>query len=397
MRILHITPSVAPQSYGLGQVAINLVKAQRKLSQHAVAWCLDSEHERLAATERWGLAPDALRSFKRVGPELTRWSPELLRAAKNEGQQFDVVHQHGIWTGLSYVTKTFATVLRRPTVVAPHGSLERSVLTKSSWKKRLASHLYEAANLRGASCLHATAEPEVDDFRQYGLTNPIALIKNGVSDEWLQREGNGAHFREAHSIPIDRRIVLFMSRIAPKKGVPMLLKAWAALDGMRARWLLVIIGGDEDGHKRECESLARQLAVENSVRFLEPIFGQGKRDSFAAAELFVLPTYSEGLPMVVLDSLGAGVPAIVTRGAAWGDLETYGCGWWVETSEEGIRRALQSAMNLPPEKLREMGVAGRSLVASRYNWLKLAEQTIQLYGWLAKEEAKPDFVSTTRN
>ena len=65
------------------------------------------------------------------------------------------------------------------------------------------------------------------------------------------------------------------------------------------------------------------------------------------------------------------------------------------TSEEGVRRALQSAMNLPPEKLREMGVAGRSLVASRYNWLKLAEQTIQLYRWLAKKEAKPDFVSTT--
>ena len=247
-----------------------------------------------------------------------RWSSELFRTAKEEGQQFDVVHGHGIWTGLSYVTKTFATLLRRPTVVAPHGSLERSVLTKSSWKKRVASRLYETANLKRASCLHATAEPEIDDFRRYGLINPIALIKNGVSDEWLKQEGNGARFREAYSVPADRRLVLFMSRIAPKKGLPMLLKAWADLDGRRPRWLLVIIGGDEDGHKKECERLARQLVVENSVRFLEPMFGQGKRDSFAAAELFVLPTYSEGLPMVVLDSLGAGVPAIVTRGAAWG-------------------------------------------------------------------------------
>lgn len=375
---------------------MNLVKAQQTLNQDPVIWCLDPEQERLSAAERWRFATNIVRSFRRAGPALTGWSWELLRTAKEEGRQFDVVHQHGIWTGLSHVTNTLATRLGRPTVVTPHGSLERSVLAKSRWKKRLASWLYETANLRGASCLHAVAEPEIDDFRQYGLTNPIALIKNGVSDEWLQREGNGALFREDYSIPADRRILLFMSRIAPKKGLPMLLKAWGALEGRRPRWMLVIIGGDEDGHRKECESLARQLGVGGSVRFLEPIFGQRKRDPFAAAELFVLPTYSEGFPLVVLESLGAGVPAIVTRGAAWADLATYDCGWWVETSVEGIQGALESALNLPPERLREMGEAGRSLVARRYNWLTLAEETIRLYRWLATGSAKPEFVSTIR-
>ncbi len=393
LRILHLTPSIAHGSYGLGQVAVNLVKAQQKLNEDPVIWCLDSEPEKRAEAEAWGLPPGTVRSFKRDGPRLTGWSSALVTAMKEEGHQFDVLHQHGIWTGISYAAKTFSTALGRPTVVAPHGSLHRFALAKSPWKKRLASVLYESSNLKNTACLHALAEPEVDSFRQYGLTNPIALIKNGVSDEWLAREGDSALFRETHSIPADRRILLYMSRIAREKGLSILLKAWAALEGRRLRWLLVIVGGDVDGHRKECENLATHLGIESSVRFLGPIFGQGRRDALAAADLFVLPTYSEGAPLVVLECLGAGVPAVVTRGAAWADLETYGCGWWVETSTEGIRSGLESAMNLPPEKLRAMGLAGRSLVADRYNWRTLAEQTVALYRWLVTKTGKPEFVT----
>ena len=97
--------------------------------------------------------------------------------------------------------------------------------------------------------------------------------------------------------------------------------------------------------------------------------------------------------MVVLECLGAGVPAVVTRGAAWADLETYGCGWWVDASTEGIQSGLESALHLPPEKLRAMGLVGRSLVADRYNWLRVAEKMVSLYRWLVTHTGKPEFVA----
>ena len=137
-------------------------------------------------------------------------------------------------------------------------------------------------------------------------------------------------------------------------------------------------------------------ASNNSRTLPEPIFGQGRRDALAAADLFVLPTYTEGFPLVVPESLGAGVPAVVTRGAAWADLVNYGCGWWVDTSTEGIRSGLESALNLPPEKLRAMGLAGCSLVADEYNWRTVGEQTVSLYRWLMTQTGKPEFVATSR-
>lgn len=397
MRILHITGSVRPQSYGLGQVTLNLARAQARQGQDVTIWCLDATEERRCAAESVGLAPEAIRGFGRIGAEILGWSPGLLRAAWEEAGSFDIAHQHGIWTGVSHATRVVARRHGVPTVVAPHGSLERSVLKKSRWKKALATLAYESANLKGAACLHATAPAEVGDFRGYGLRNPIALVTSGVPEGWLRSEGDAARFRSSHQLPADRRILLFMSRIAPKKGLPMLLEAMREPLRCHPEWLLVIVGGDEDGHKVRVEARVDELGLRDSVRFLGPIFGPGKRDAFAAAEIFVLPSHSEGFPMVVLDSLGAGVPAIVTRASAWEDLVLHGCGWWPETTRGGLASALMDAMGCSPEELARMGASGRALLESKYDWNAIATRTLELYDWLRRGGAAPRFVSQVLN
>lgn len=394
MRILHLTYSVSPHGYGLGLIALNLAKAQSAIGLDPVIWCLDSEAVCLRVAETANLSPSRIRSFPMVGPSQFAFSPALHSAGKNEGSEFAVIHQHGIWTAMSNVTKSIVTRHCRPSVVAPHGSLHEFVLRKSLWKKRLASWAYESSNLQRAACLHATAPGELEDFRQYGLRNPIALITNGISDEWLAAEGDGARFLSAYAIPPEARILLFMSRITPKKGLLMLLQAWARATDSDSNWILVVVGGDEGGHKAEAENLCEQLNLSQRVRFVGPIFEQGKRDAFTASELFVLPSLSEGFPMVVLDALGAGVPAIVTHASAWEDLTRHHCGWWVPTTTEGLEQGIRSAISLSPGELRDMGANGRALVASRYNESTLARQTLELYGWLRGQSAQPQFVST---
>jgi glycosyltransferase involved in cell wall biosynthesis len=395
MKILHLTPSIGRGSYGLGQVALNLVKAQVALGHDSIIWCVDQPDESRRAAEGIDLSPDLIRSFPSIGPASLGLSPALYRAAMEYGANFELVHQHGIWTPISYMTKLLAAQYGVQSVIAPHGSLEKGVVRKSLWKKRIASWAYESDNLNNAACLHATAPGEIQDFRDYGLRGPIALIPNGISDTWLAEKGDAARFRAVTGIPQGSRVVLFMSRIAPKKGLPMLLNAWSRLGAATLGWLLVIVGGDEDGHRAEVQLLANRLGLDGRVRFVGPRFGQEKRDALAAAELLVLPSLSEGFPIVVLDALGAGVPAVVTRASAWQDLETKGCGWWVETSIEGLERGLSAALGLPPSHLREMGAAGRRLVSSRYNWATLAGKTLELYRWLLRLENQPTFVSIT--
>ncbi len=390
MSTIHIVAKVGRQSFGLGAVALNLVKQQLAQGHDSVVWCLDRFEEVEWARRSFDLAPRHVRRFSAFGPVSIGYTPEMERAAL-DGSQVDIVHQHSIWSGLSRVTSEWRR-RHSVTVVAAHGALQPWALKKAAWKKRLALLAYESENLRGASCLHACGENEISDYREYSLKNPIALLPNAISAGWLESAGDPIRFREAKNLSVERRIILYLSRITPKKGLPMLLESMHELRNEIQDWILLIAGMDEFGHQRELEAQIRACELGRHVRFVGLLHGQEKRDAFAAADLFVLPTHSEGSPMVVLEALGAGLPVLTTKGAPWADLVRHGCGWWTDISTDGIHDALRVALRLPRTELAAVGQRGRKLVAEKYSWAETASKTIRLYGWLRGRGPAPDFV-----
>ena len=318
----------------------------------------------------------------------------MMQAAKSENVNVDLVHQHGIWTLGSYVTRLLRQKQNIPSVVAPHGALETWALRRSRMKKALALFGYERANILGAECIHAVSEAEIADVRNFGLVCPIALIPNGVSVQWLNSQGSAESFREKHHIPADRRILLFLSRITPKKGLRMLIQAMRSVREKFADWILVVVGMDEFGHKSEVEKYIEHLGMKESVIWTGPLFDQEKRDAFAAAELFILPSYSEGAPVVILESLAVGVPVITTKASPWKDLVDHSCGWWIDASPDGVSDALNDAIGLSEEQLADMGSRGRRLVESQYTWSKSARKSIELYEWILGRRSRPEFVRT---
>jgi glycosyltransferase involved in cell wall biosynthesis len=314
------------------------------------------------------------------------------RIATKQTVSDSVVHQHGIWTGISRVTKLMRKVNRTPAIVAPHGSLEQWALNKSLWKKRIALSLYEKNNLHSASCLHACSEQEVTGFRNFGLKNPIAVIPNGISHSWIKSSGDADAFRLKFNLPPEKHIMLFLSRISPVKGLPMLMEALNAVRQHLGDWFLLVAGSNEFNHQTEVLAKIKELQLKQYVQFTGLLTGQAKRDAFAAAEFFVLPSKREAAPVVILEALGAGIPALATKGAPWEDLVRYRCGWWTEVSADGIAGALKDAISCAPEQLRAMGARGKELVATNYTWTKSAKMTIELYEWLLGRRERPDFV-----
>jgi len=315
-------------------------------------------------------------------------------AASVENRDVTVVHQHGLWTGVSRVTNVLREVQKSSTVVAPQGSLHRWALRKSWWKKKIALAFYESRNLHESSCLQAAGENEIRDYRDFGLRNPIAVIPNGVSHDWLNSRGSGEAFRRQFGIAAGKRVLLFLSRVSPKKGLLMLLEALHNIGKDFADWQLVIAGGDEFGHQAELESFIRQKGLAEYVRIVGPLFDQAKRDAYAAADLFVLPSFSEGAPVVILEALAAEVPVLATKASPWQDLHTYGCGWWLDIGTAPLGDALKDAIRRSPENLKMMGQRGRELVASRYSWTTSAQMTIELYEWVLGRKQRPAFVVT---
>ncbi len=393
MRIVHTTADIGPASFGIGPVVLQTARTQTDLGHEAVIWCLSNQEDIAWAAATNGLDASHLISFPGHGPGRLAWSPTMERAAGNSNnKQFEVVHQHSLWTAVSRVTNILHKRHGTPVVIAPHGTLTDWALRRSRAKKRLALALYERENLRSAACFHAVANTEIAEIRAFGLRNPVALIPNAISEAWLESAGSAERFRTAFHLPSDRRIVLFLSRISPKKGLPLLLQSLQQCGASFTDWLLVIAGADEFGHLAEVQALVSELKLETSVRFVGPLIDQDKRDAFAAAELFVLTSYSEGAPVVIPEALAAGVPVLATQASPWPELVSHGCGWWPSISQQGICEALLDALGSSPDRLRAMGQQGRALIKAEYTWSRMAPRTLLLYDWLLGRGPKPDFV-----
>jgi glycosyltransferase involved in cell wall biosynthesis len=269
-----------------------------------------------------------------------------------------------------------------PLVLSPRGMLGPAALRYSRHQKQLFWQLLQKRALRSVTCFHATAEAEVADIRDFGLSGPVAVIPNGIDVNDLAPVTRPADAR---------RRVLHLGRIHPKKGIDRLLRAWALLAEVCEGWELCIVGPSEGGHKADLERLARDLGLDN-VQFEAPIYGAEKAMAYAEAELFVLPTIHENFGMVVAEALAQRTPVISTIGAPWQGLVANRCGWWIEHGPGPLAAALREAMVLDDATRAEMGARGRVWMQRDFSWDSIAEDMDRLYRWCSGTDDKPEFV-----
>lgn len=308
---------------------------------------------------------------------LNAFRQELEGLARDHG--ISLIHDHGVWLPNNHLSAAVACRHGLPRVVSVHGMLDRWSLDQGKLKKRLAWLAYQGRDLRTASLLHATADKELADIRALGLTNPVAVIPNGIEfpqdvDRLPRRQG-------------EPRRALFMSRIHPKKGLLDLVRAWARLNP--AGWELVIAGPDEGGYQRVVEQEVDRLGLRGSIHFIGPQDDAHKWECYARADLFVLPTYSENFGLVVAEALACKVPVVTTRGAPWEGLETHRCGWWTDIGEAPLVGALGRALATDDAQLAAMGERGRQWVLEDFSWERVAESFADCYRWLVVGGVRP--------
>jgi glycosyltransferase involved in cell wall biosynthesis len=280
----------------------------------------------------------------------------------------DVLHDNGIWLPHNHRLAALAARRGIPRVVSPRGMLEPWAMNHRRWKKYIAWQLYQRRDLRRAACHHATAETEAEHVRQLGLDVPIRIIPNGVD------------VPEPRAIPganDGRRVALYLGRIHPKKGLPMLIDAWARV--RPAGWQLKIVGPEEAGHRAALENATATIGLREAISFAGPVDGEAKRSMFFDADLFILPTYSENFGITVAEALAHGLPVLTTTGAPWPMLPERGCGWWVDATVDGIAAGLRQATSQDSETLAAMGARGRTWVAAEFGWARVAKEFVTMY------------------
>lgn len=313
----------------------------------------------------------------------------------------DIIHTHGVWLKSNHEVCRACRTINMPLVLSPRGMLEPWALNNRYWKKKLALWLYAKKDLRSVTAFHATAESEAESIRRLGLKQPIAVIPNGVALPDISKMGYGRWDMEGASLSENqeprsknqeqtKKTALFLSRINPKKGLPMLLDAWKKV--ATEDWRLVIAGNDDSDHLSLVHKRICDLELRDHVQIVGPLFGKEKQEAYLNADLFVLPSYSENFGIVVTEALGYGVPVLTTTACPWRELETHNCGWWVEATPHGVERGLDEALRTKDEELSAMGQRGRRLVEDKYQWPELAANMAEFYKWILHGGQKPSFV-----
>lgn len=385
MKISFLCPTVSRTSGGIFEIERSLAQGLARLPGTELQIFGHSDEFSVQDSPSWH--PLQPRHFAYAGPSSFRYSSRLRRAFL--AVDADLAHLHALWTHNSIVMREWSQRWKRPYLITANGMLDPWAIRNSGWKKKIALSLYERGCLEGAACIQVNSKAEYKSVRSFDLKNPICIIPNGID---LPEEDDHENSELSLSWENGKKVLLYLGRLHPKKGLANLLRAWAQISRSRSaqlEWMLAIAGWDEGGHRKALEKLASELGILSSVNFLGPRYGLAKARAYRSCDAFVLPSFSEGLPMVILEAWSYRKPVIMTAECNLPEGFAAGAGLAIEPSVQSIAEGLKRLFSMSDKTRHSMGENGFALVERNFTWSKVANQMLSVYQWILGSLPKP--------
>jgi glycosyltransferase involved in cell wall biosynthesis len=312
----------------------------------------------------WGECP--VRYFTTKGPKVLGYAPGLAEALNDSN--VDIVHQHGIWTFVSLDVRRWFRKNRKPYLISVHGMLDDWAVRNSAWKKKLFAWFVESSNLRNAAFIHVGSTAEEKAVRSYGLSNSVVILPNGVE----------IGKKPERSFKKPDRQLLYLGRLHPKKGIDHLIDAWQRV--APTDWSLSLVG--EGPAEYESALRSRIGRKPGRIEMPGPMYHDEKYDAYRNADAFILPSLSEGLPMVVLDAFAQGLPVLMTDACNLNEAFSTDAAIRIEPNVDSIETALHSLFTMTPEALGKVSDSGYSFAKDRFSWESIALEFRSLYSSL---------------
>jgi len=286
---------------------------------------------------------------------------------------FDLVHIHAVFSYASTAAAFVAHHRRVPYVVRPLGVLNRyGMQTLKPGFKRVSFALIERRILERAAVVHYTAEQERIEAEELGFHAKPAIIGNPIR---LMEPGEKA---QATRNPDGRRI-LFMSRLDKKKGLELLIQAFARIRRCIPGSTLVIAGSGDSRFEQEIRSQAEREGVSGSVHWAGFVAGVAKQEALASASVFVLPSYSENFGVAVVEAMAAGLPVVISdQTGIHPDVTKYQAGLVTPCAVAPLAEAVCRIL-ADPDAGRAMGERGRQFAMSEFSVQAVSQKLLALY------------------
>ena len=307
------------------------------------------------------------------------YSAKFVAWLRQNRNQYDAVVVNGLWQFHSFGAWLALQNSDTPYVVYPHGMLD-PWFKKEYPLKHLKKWLYwpwaEYRVLRDAAAVLFTCEEEKllarKSFWLYQCNEMVVSLGTARPSQDCQRPI--IQFFERHPELQDKKLVLFMGRIHPKKGCDLLIEAFAKTSHQHQDCHLVMAGPDQVGWQAKLQQRAEELGIASRITWTGMLDGDFKWGALRASEIFVLPSHQENFGIAVVEALAAGVPTLISdKVNIWREVIADGAGLVAEDTMEGTRRILQSYLEMPEENKRTMKDCARVSFAERFEIKKAAE------------------------
>lgn len=325
------------------------------------------------------------RHYERKWSEFYKFSPGLLVWLLLHVKDFDVVHIHALFSFSSVAAAFLARVWRVPYVVRPLGTLnEYGVKQRRPRLKAASFKLIESRILTHAAAIHFTSQNEWDEAKALGVPLRGVVIPLGVDGDEVAEV-----VKPPFEVGAGSKVILFLSRLDPKKNVEALLKAFVLVRRLHPHVSLVIAGDGPADYVRRLKLLAEVEGIAEATIWTGHVDGSQKRSIFTAADVFVLPSLSENFGIAAVEALIAGRPCVIGRGVAIAEvIANAGAGLATEPDPPSIAHALSRLLG--DETLcRQMSERGRELAQREYASAVMAKRLIELYSDIAIPSQSP--------
>ena len=388
MKVLHVIPSVAAVRGGPSQAVIEMVRGLRSQDVDAEIVTTNDNGKDLLDVPLYELtdrleeyANVPIRFFPRFSPNINAvrefaFSGALTTWLWQHITEYDLVHVHAIFSYASTIAMAIARIKNVPYITRPLGQLCEWSLQQSKLRKQIYLNVIERSNLLHSKSLHFTAEQEKIEFNQLGLNIPNFILPHGVYVPTPILDAK-TQVRKILHIPDQRPIILFMSRIHPKKGLEYLISALGKLK--ESNFALVIAGSGDPDYVNQIKDLLKTHDICDRTHMIGFVKSETKNLYLQGADIFALTSHSENFGIAAIEALAAGTPVLITDGVAIAPMvKEQAIGYVTKLDVEAIASIIQEFFD-HPDIARQKGDRATLYIAEHYSWAKITRRLMAVY------------------
>ena len=373
MKILHVIRDLSRATGGPVNALKGLAEAQAALGHEVAILAIDVGGDNV-------IPVSASVHLVRARHNVCFWAPEIKELLEMLVPRSDIVHAHMVWDYPIWEASRQARRFGKPFILRPCGNLETWSLSQKRLKKMIYLRSFGSV-VHSAAAIHYTSESERAGSVAVTRDHGSVIIPLGVLPEIAERVNAGnfvRRFSELH----DKRIVLFLGRLHPKKRPELVIDAFSTIAGEDQRRHLVLAGPAEEAYRVSLLTRVQRKGIAERVTFTGLLGPEDVREAIAAADVFVLPSQQENFGISVVEAMAGGCPVVISdRIGIVPEILAEDAGIVCPMQPASIADALRRILDDDALR-RRMGENGRNLVLSRYTWPRVADEVLETYSKL---------------